>query len=107
MDPRKTFVCRTCGYEVNDTQRDWGSETPCPYCEQEELRKRLPNSQPKNSAMERLKEMVNKNQISIESSMDDRMKDLMEMVDMPIRVEAIRREPALYCGHIFDKEDKE
>lgn len=107
MDPRKTFVCRTCGYEVNDTQRDCGSETPCPNCEQEKLREELAKAKKKPTALERLKEMVNNNQIRIDPVMDDRMKDLMEMADMPIRIGGpSRREPVLYCGHKIDEEDK-
>lgn len=32
-DPRKNFVCSVCGYLVNDLERSWGRDSPCPHCE--------------------------------------------------------------------------
>lgn len=43
MDPRKTFVCRRCGYVINDADRPQGKDTPCPGCENRELEKRMAN----------------------------------------------------------------
>jgi len=40
-DPRKTFVCRKCGYQINDKHRKWGKETPCPYCVEAEYLARI------------------------------------------------------------------
>lgn len=37
-DPRKNFVCEKCGNVLNDTQRPWGQDSICPFCEDLKLR---------------------------------------------------------------------
>lgn len=36
-DPRKTFKCLKCGFEINDTDRTMGKDTPCDNCLQIEF----------------------------------------------------------------------
>lgn len=36
-DPRKNFMCSAFKHILNDTERPWGKESICPYCEEEKF----------------------------------------------------------------------
>lgn len=33
-DPQKEYICIRCGFEINDSQRNWGNQTQCLVCEE-------------------------------------------------------------------------